>query len=104
MPRYAVLCSDGTSCHWALPQRGIYSVSSTRQLLTLRSPAATPMLMRYSRCPCLPGTLPPPAGFIYDLTTHTVAPVEKPEGLLEVAVVEARNVPRMDFFGKVGRR
>ncbi|KAL4432777.1 hypothetical protein ABPG77_008103, partial [Micractinium sp. CCAP 211/92] len=41
-----------------------------------------------------------PDGFIYDLTTHTVAPVEKPEGLLEVAVVEARNVPRMDFFGK----
>lgn len=46
----------------------------------------------------------PPAGFTYDLTTHSVVPVEKPEGLLEVAVVEARNVPRMDFFGKVRRR
>ncbi|KAL4458138.1 hypothetical protein ABPG75_013003 [Micractinium tetrahymenae] len=41
-----------------------------------------------------------PDGFVYDLTTHSVVPVEKPEGLLEVAVVEARNVPRMDFFGK----
>ncbi|EFN58384.1 hypothetical protein CHLNCDRAFT_56823 [Chlorella variabilis] len=41
-----------------------------------------------------------PDGFTYDLVTRSVALQEQPEGLLEVTVVEATGVPRMDTFGK----
>lgn len=55
-----------------------------------------------------PGALPSsrpftyPEGFTYSLLPESSAPAfEKPEGLLEVTVKEATNVPRMDLLGKV---
>ena len=43
------------------------------------------------------------AGFVYNLVTHSMPAFEKPEGLLEVTVVEASGVPRMDLLGKASR-
>ena len=43
----------------------------------------------------------PPAGFVYNLVSHSMPAFEKPRGMLEVTVVEATGVPRMDFLGKV---
>ncbi|KAI3435577.1 hypothetical protein D9Q98_001642 [Chlorella vulgaris] len=41
-----------------------------------------------------------PDGFTYDLVTRSVSEVpERPQGLLEVTIVQATSVPRMDTFG-----
>ncbi len=67
-------------------------------------PSIASAILSSAFSPLLPRPFTYPEGFTYSLVSERASAFEKPEGLLEVTVIEATNVPRMDLLGKASRR